>query len=88
MQLDPNAANWASLPAHLLLVQAWGTGPGRLVQPSVLVDLGGMVRLPDLPGRRRRRLGAAQTADPGRRSRHRPAGRPLYPASRPSPASR
>ena len=27
VQLDPNAGNWASLPAHLFLVQAWGLAP-------------------------------------------------------------
>jgi len=27
VQLDPNAANWAALPAHLFLVQAWGLAP-------------------------------------------------------------
>ncbi len=27
VQLDPNASNWGSLPAHLLLVQAWGLAP-------------------------------------------------------------
>ncbi|MEI9906388.1 MAG: acyltransferase [Asticcacaulis sp.] len=27
MQLDENASNWAALPAHLLLVQAWGLAP-------------------------------------------------------------
>ena len=27
VQLDPNAANWAALPAHLLLMQSWGLAP-------------------------------------------------------------
>lgn len=27
VQLDPNAANWQALPAHLLLVQSWGLAP-------------------------------------------------------------
>ncbi len=27
VQLDENASNWAALPAHLLLVQAWGLAP-------------------------------------------------------------
>lgn len=27
LHLDPNAANWAALPAHIFLVQAWGLAP-------------------------------------------------------------
>ena len=27
LDLDPNAANWAALPAHIFLVQAWGLAP-------------------------------------------------------------
>ncbi len=27
VQLDPNAANWQALPAHLLLMQSWGLAP-------------------------------------------------------------
>ena len=27
VKLDPNAGNWASLPAHIFLVQAWGLAP-------------------------------------------------------------
>ncbi len=63
-RMDPNVLSPGSVLPNLLLVHAGGSRRWR-VEPRLLVDLGGVVRLSELPGLRLARPALGPTAPPG-----------------------